>query len=299
MNSRKLTYLTPLLALFALICLTTGFMYLKSSSYHKEVKLVREKEIKVTLESGFGTLNVSRGKPALVLDANVNADKNLNFEDCFDYSTSEGIGYLSVNTNADIESRRSGKKHSFRISGLESSTWLMHFTDAVPLSFDVQLGMGKGDFDLTGLSVKDLNISAGASSFYLRFDRPNKSEIEDLNIESGLSKFKAEGLCNANFNHLKFEGGVGGYSLDFGGKLDKEVDVDIEVGLGSLVVTIPEDIGVKLNYEKNFIAHLDIDKDFSEDQENTYFSSNFRTAAGKINMKIDAGLGSVKVRRER
>ncbi len=291
---------SPAVVLLALCAFAlTGFMYFKSNTFHKELKLSNEQEIKVTVESGFGTMRLSRGKPELLLDANVNSEKNIDFERCVEYSSDDASGYLNINTNADLESKTSGKKHSFHISGLESNTWDMRFTDAVPLSFDVELGMGKGDFDFSGLNVKDLNISAGASSCNLRFDEPNKSVIEDLNIESGLSKFKAEGLCNANFDHMKFSGGVGSYTLDFSGRLDREVDVDVEVGLGSLVVTLPKEIGVRINYEKNFIAHLDIDRDFTEDEEDSYVSSNFRTAEGKIIMRIEAGLGSVKVRRDR
>ncbi|MBI2474511.1 MAG: hypothetical protein HYV68_02305 [Candidatus Taylorbacteria bacterium] len=75
--------------------------------------------------------------------------------------------------------------------------------------------------------MKDFNLSAGASSVKLRFDEPNTSVIEDMSIEAGLSKFTGEGLGNANFNHFKFEGGVGSYTLDFSGKLDHEVDVDV------------------------------------------------------------------------
>ena len=299
MSKQKLSYLFLFLFLLALLCSATGFIYFTGNRYHKEVKLSNEREIKVTLESGFGTLAVSRGKPSAIFDADIDADKNVDFSDCINYSMRERVGFLNINTNEDLGAKSEQRRHSFHISGLESSTWDMHFTDAVPISFDVELGLGKGEFDLTGLTVKDLTISAGASSFFLKFDQPNKGVIDELSIESGLSKFKGEKLCNANFNHFKFQGGVGSYSLDFGGKLDREVDVDIEVGLGSLTVTVPEDIGAKIIYEKNFIAHIDLDRDFSEQGENTYFSSNFEEANGKINMRIEAGLGSVKIRRER
>ena len=81
-------------------------------------------------------------------------------------------------------------------------------------------------------------------------------------------------------------------------KLTKEVDVDIDVGLGSLTVKIPEEIGARIIYEKSWIAHIDLTRDFTEQQENNYYSSNYRTAAGKMNIKIDAGLGSVNIVRE-
>jgi hypothetical protein len=96
---------------------------------------------------------------------------------------------------------------------------------------------------------------------------------------------------------MKFEGGVGTYRLDFGGTIEKEMDVDIELGLGSLSITIPEKFGGKVIYEKNIISNFEIDNDFTEQTENNYVSSNYYSATGKINFRIEAGLGSVKIKR--
>ncbi len=286
------------LVLFSIgaILLASGFVFLASHHYHKDVPLGSERELKVTLEAGFGNVVIAKGGSASVLDAEIETSRENNLSDLLDYSVRDRIGYISVNANSDSKSR--GHRHSVNFEGFSSENWKMRLTDAVPISFDISLGLGKGEFDFTGMQVKDLKLSAGASSVWMTFDKPNKSVIEDLTIESGLSKFSAEGLCNANFNHMKFEGGVGSYMLDFGGKLTKEVDVDIEVGLGSLTVRIPEDVGARIIYEKSWIAHIDVDRDFSEQQENNYYSSNYRTAAGKMNIKIDAGLGSVKIARK-
>ena len=294
MSHRTIQYSLLLVVFLA----TSGFVFLTGNKYHKDVQLSNEREVKITLESGFGTLYVSRGASGSVLDADIDAEKTVDLANCIDYSKRERVGYLSINTNEEVEGKPESR-HGFHISGLESSTWNMKFTDAVPLSFDVELGMGKGMIDLTGLTVRDVTISAGASSVVLKIDQPNKGTIDDLSIETGVGKFNAEGLCNANFNHMKFQGGVGTYALDFGGELKREVDVDLEVGLGALTVSIPQNIGAKIIYEKSFIAHLDIGKDFSEQSDNTYVSSNFDEAEGKLNMRIEAGLGSVKIVRER
>ena len=91
---------------------------------------------------------------------------------------------------------------------------------------------------------------------------------------------------------------MGSYWLDFSGKLDREVDVNIEVGVGSLTLVIPDNVGAKINYEKNFISHIELARDFSEQEENTYLSSNYGNSHGKMNVHIEAGLGSVKIKRQ-
>jgi len=284
-----------LFLLIGLAVVLSGFTFLSSKHFHKDIPLTHERELKVTLDAGFGDVSISRGKLHSAFDADIDTEQGNDFGDFVDYTVRDDVGYLEINTSADVKSH--SKKHSINFESLKSNEWDMRFPEGIPISFEIGLGLGKGDFDLSGLNIKDLKLSAGASSVAMRFNTPNRSVIEDLTIESGLSKFVGEGLCNANFNHLKFEGGVGSYTLDFGGELKKEVDVDIEVGLGSLVVRVPEEIGVRIIYEKSLLAHIDIDRSFTEEGDNSYFSPNYKSAQGRMNVRIQAGLGSVKVRR--
>ncbi len=292
--SAKFLYIF-LLSLVVLVVSLAGFTFLSSQRLHKEIPLTNERALKVTVDAGFGDVSITRGKPHSAFDADINTESGSDLGEFIDYAVRDEVGYLQINTSADVKSH--SKRHSINFDGFKSNEWDMQFPEGIPISFELGLGLGKGDFDMTGLNVKDLKLSAGASSVSLRFNKPNKSVIEDLTIESGLSRFDGEGLCNANFNHLRFEGGVGSYTLDFGGDLKKEVDVDIQVGLGSLVVRVPEEIGVKVIYKKSLLAHIDLDRSFAEEGENSYFSPNYRNAQGRMNVRIEAGLGSVKVRR--
>jgi hypothetical protein len=290
------SYSTYLLAalLLAAVAISIGFVYSEGKTYHKTISSTNEREVKATIEAGFAKVFISSGKAETILDADITSEKTLNISNCIDYSVRDKVGYLTMNT----EEHHGEDGHGVHISGFESSTWNTTFTGAVPISFDIELGLGKGDFDFTGIDVKDLSISTGASSVRMHFDKPNKHVIENLTIEAGLSKFESKGLGNARFKRLKFEGGVGSYLLDFSGKFDQEADVDIEVGLGSLTVIIPKNTGVKLTAEKNFITHFDIDDDLSDQGNDSYLSSNYDSAVGKLNLHIDAGVGSVKIRRE-
>jgi len=276
-----------------------GFVYKSSDKYRKEIPITSETEINVNLDAGFGHIMIMRGSSNQILNTDIMATLKNDLAEYIDYSNRDNIGYLNINTTeAIIKESTHRKGHSLHLSGLEDNAWNMRFTDSIPISFEIELGMGKGDFDFSGLMVKDLNLSTGASSVVIRFDTPNKSEIENLTIETGLSKFKGYSLCNSNFNHMKFQGGVGSYVLDFSGKLNKEVEVDIEVGLGSLNISIPDNIGTKIYYEKSWVSTIDIPKDFKEEEEHYYFSPNYYDVNGKINMHIEAGLGSVKIKRE-
>jgi hypothetical protein len=260
----------------------------------REIGRTTEKEVNLVLSSSFGTVILTRGDAGKILSAEggkQGPESNI----AMDYNIRNRVGYCEL-TLGDAEKTQEGK-HSFSLKGFDRGKWYLKLTDAVPVSFDVQLGVGRGDFDLTGLQVKDFSLSTGASDVTLAFDEPNKTVIDNLTIESGFSKFDGRNLGNAHFKHMRFQGGVGAYTLDFAGQLNTEVDVDIEVGLGVLTMYIPRNVGAQVFYEKSWASRIDCDQDFEPSGDNAYVTSNYATAEGRMNVRIDAGLGSVKIRR--
>lgn len=270
---------------------------------HKEIKRTTEKEVRLKLESSFGTVVCSKGVPDKIMVFDFKTQDGHKPSVDIDYRIRNDIGYLNL-------TRESDGKHSVSLHfddedddkddySFESGKWYMRFSDAVPLSIDAELGAGRGDFDMTGLDVKDFRMSTGASSTTLIFGEPNKSEIEDFDIKSGVSKFVGEKLNNANFRHMTFEGGVGSYYLDFGGDLRHEADVKIKIGLGAVTIIIPKEIGAKVRYQESWFSTFSIDRDFDEEKKGVYVSPNYSSADGRMNISVESGLGSVKVKRTR
>jgi len=294
---RKRSTITALAGLVILVVSLTLSLPLMPDPPSKEIGRTTEKELKVVLTSSFGSVIISRGEPEKILVAEATPRKDESPRMVVDYSIRNRVGYMDVVLGEGTEE---GGNHrgSFRFSSLgESAKWYMRFSDAIPISFDLTLGLGKGDFDLSGLQVKDFNLSTGASDVTLSFDERNTTIIENMNIESGVSKFVARNLGNANFKRFRFQGGVGSYLLDFNGKIEKEVDVEVEVGLGVLTMIIPKEVGVRLMYEETWVSRLDCDSDFHTTTDNVYTSDNLGTAATRMNIRVDSGLGSVKIRR--
>jgi hypothetical protein len=261
----------------------------------KEIGRTTEKEIKVVLSSSFGNISIGRGEPGkiAVIESRGAADEPPRI--MVDYTVRNRIGYLEIELGQD-ENEKSGKKGGIHVGNISRGTWDLHFSDALPISFDVELGVGRGTFDMTGLQVKDFNLSTGASEVEMSFDEENPLEIESMNIESGMSRFDGHNLLNARFKHFRFQGGVGSYSLDFGGSLKTEVGVDIEVGLGFATLVLPKNVGARVVYAKNWVSRLDCDSDFESGEENEYITSNFYRVPGKMNITLDSGLGSIKIR---
>jgi hypothetical protein len=276
-----------------------------AQNLHREVKRTSEKEVNVKIESSFGSVNIEKGTSDKIVSVLYKRKKNDDLPRLdLHYYLDKNVGDLKLEMHpegAEVRSSSDGdggvNVHVGKFE-FKQGEWYVQLAEGIPLSIDAELGAGKSDFNFSGLTINDLSISTGASSSKLQFDEKNLGEIKNLRIESGVSKFVATNLNNANFRSMEFEGGVGSYVLDFGGELKKEVKVDINVGLGAITVLIPKNVGVKIRYEDSWFSNLSLDdEEFVRRKKGIYESTNYVDAEGKMNISIESGLGSVKIKR--
>jgi hypothetical protein len=64
-----------------------------------------------------------------------------------------------------------------------------------------------------------------------------------------------------------------------------------------VTLVVPQEIGARVMYEESWVSKLDCDRDFRSAGDNTYVSENYHNVPGKMNINVDSGLGSIKVRR--
>jgi hypothetical protein len=115
-----------------------------------------------------------------------------------------------------------------------------------PMALTISAGAFKGDFDLGGLALTDLEMSGGASDVRLDFSAPNLAEMRDFRYSTGASTARLSGLANANFERMLFRSGLGDYTLDFDGQLQRDADVTVETGVSQVTVVIPQGMNVRV-----------------------------------------------------
>lgn len=267
-----------------------------------EVARKSERHVDVKVEASFGDVLLSKGESNKVVVAEHLRGTKDKQRLRLHYNTHGERGDLNIeikdfDSYDDEEEASSWFTHKTGRHELGEKEWDLKFSDAVSLSYDIELGAGKGDFDFSGLKVKRLQLSTGASSVKLRCDELNPILCENVVIESGVSKFTAENLTNLNFKSMKFSGGVGAYKLDFSGKLQQSATVDIEVGLGALTVYVPRDTPARIISDESWFSSLDLDDCFEQTRKKSvYETPNFHSADKTLTIKIESGLGSVKVK---
>jgi hypothetical protein len=260
---------------------------------HREIDRTKEKSLSAIIDVSFGNITLQRGTSdkIVVLDYEHESVESDKLQVSYDIRGDEGVLRIRLKKSSHVwGDDGSDDEHRRKLT--------IQLTDQIPISLDVELGAGRGDIDLSDLQVNNLKISTGASSVDVRCDKPNEITADYVGIESGVSKFTATNLCNTNFKKLKFSGGVGSYRLDFGGDLRHDASAKIEVGLGSVNVSVPRQFATKLLYEASFFSSFDLDDDFSKTKSGVYETDDYDNSENRLTIQIESGLGSVKVRRK-
>lgn len=170
-------------------------------------------------------------------------------------------------------------------------------TREIPLALGVKLGFGESLVDLTGLTLNALNIDAEASQSHVIMRSPNAGRIEVATVSAGVGEFEMDGIANLNANRFVFSGGIGMYELTFSGKLAKNMDADVTVGLGRVSIRIPPEAArVQVFYDDGLFCSFNF-AGLSRRRDGYATSAGFEHSKAPIlTLRLSSGMGRMDVR---
>ncbi len=270
------------------VCLVFPLSFARKGSskeIYRKIEMKGEKSLTVEMDLGGVTIDLGKNDRGNILEADVEYDPD-EVDIDIDYHKTGDRGDLYLGSESE-------DRHDF---DTDDNYWRLAFTDRIPIDFEMDIGACEAEFDFTGLKISGLSVDLGASSTEMTFRKPNPERISKINIDVGASELKIRGLANANFDRLSFDGGVGDFTLDFSGELKHRASVEIDVGLGSLTILLPEEVGVRIKEEGSFLSSFSINADgFEEVESKVYESENFGETEGELIFDIEIGLGSVEI----
>jgi len=236
-----------------------------------------EERLEVVVEYGAGRLRVEPATPGTLYRATLRYDAER-----FTPVTEYRDGRLRIGIGG---SRVRGKtKEGGRLD-------LAVGTD-VAVDLDMEFGAGTAELELGGLRILSAELSTGASDVHVRFSSPNPERARLIALEAGAASMHAYGLGNANAERVRFAGGVGEVVLDFTGEWRADMRADVEMGIGSLTLRVPEGLGVRV-IKDSFLTSFDSEGLIK--RGGSYYSQNWDTAAHKLTINVDAAFGSIDV----
>lgn len=245
-----------------------------------------EEELRVRLSYGAGTLKLRRGGDGALYRLVLRYDEE-SVEPLAEYRA----GRLRAGT-----SKADGRR-GFRFAGLgdrtsQNALELELGTD-VPLELDLAFGAGEADLDLTGLPIRELEVSTGASESRLRVGQVNRERMKLASFKVGVADFRVHGLGNLAAEEIRLTAGLGSVTLGLDGEWPVDARLVLEMGLGALSLRAPEDLGVQIRAGNNFLASLDLEG--MEEHGDVRRSANWEQARRRVEVEVSAALGSIEL----
>lgn len=238
-----------------------------------------EQELRVDLEFGAGRLRIEPAATGELYHAKIRYDAE-NLTPIASYED----GKLRVGVEGGNRRRRRVRAGTELNLGLGTT---------LPLYLEMTIGAAEADLEFGGLRLRRAEISIGASESRLRFSEPNPHRLEKLELTVGAAAFSALGLGNANAERIAFDAGVGEIVLDFSGEWRGDSRVDISLGLGSLSLRLPPDLGIRLLRDTFMVS---FDPRGLVRREDGYYSENWDRAERRLTIALKGALGSVDIR---
>ena len=227
----------------------------------------------VRLSFGAGELNVAPG-----------AEKGL-IEGTATYNVPDLKPEINTGNTVEIRTGDLELNGIPRLSGNLKNEWDLKLNDH-PMNLRINAGAYQGRIELGGLSLESLRVSDGAADVKLNFNEPNLVSMDELRYETGASQVELSGLANANFQNMTFRGGAGDYTLDFSGELQQAADVNVDAGVSSLTIIVPEGTNVSVFVSGGL---TDVNRSGAWDKHNDEYTMSGSGPSLRIDVRMGAG----------
>lgn len=244
----------------------------------------------VEIKYAVGRFELSRGPDRLLYRVNSKYDQDA-FLLTSSYLESRGRGSLRI----DIEGRDEIDLGNIKDYDVEAGNLSVDLTGSTPLALAMKFGAAEARLDLGGLRLQELLLETGASDTRIRFSERNPELAEHCTFKAGAAQFKVEGLGNSRCLRINVSGGVGTLSLDFSGDWDHDATGDINVGLGTIEIAVPAELGVRIE-RSTFLMSFDA-PDLEEQDGGVWLSRNWATASHHLTLSVSGALGGIRIER--
>jgi hypothetical protein len=177
--------------------------------------------------------------------------------------------------------------------------WDIGLTDEIPLTLEVHNGVGKSTFDLRDLLLTDLSIHGGTGEIEVYL--PATPQPLPAEVYGGVGRFSVRVPANASVN-LDVRAGTGEINLDFAE--GTAANVTVKGGVGQTNVRVPTGAAVRVEATMG-LGDVSVPSSYQRisggngggmGKSGIWQTPDYDTAPTKIALKLDGGVGGLRVR---
>jgi hypothetical protein len=295
------------LALLALIGLRAGSLPAQDWTEFRSSRQVHAVSESFALEVvyGVGHLSVEPAEGDLLYDVRMRYDA-AQFKPVREWNLDEGRGQLRVGlttldddgdwinalASGDFDPELSLDFDDLNDIDESAGTLELKLGRRLPVDLKLSAGAVATEISLGGVAISRFELTTAASETELSFDDPNPVRMAELVIKAGAAEVTAEHLGNARFDRFDLKGGVGDVVLDFTGEWDGNATGTVKMGLGSLELKIPAEIGVWIQKSSVLTSFSAPDL---ENVDGGYRSPNWEGAEYRLELELKTAFGTIDV----
>jgi hypothetical protein len=192
---------------------------------------------------------------------------------------------LTIGAQARSDARGGG-------DGRNAGEATLQLARANPLDVTVRLDVAMATLDLGGMALRRLSVQSTASEVRVGFDAPNNVLMDALDLDVSAATLTATGLANANTTRMRVGARAASAELHFDGQWNRDVEIDLDVALGTVTLHVPADVGVHLEARRTMAK---VDANALSRSGDLYVSRNWDSAPRKLRIRASATLGKLHV----
>jgi len=275
----------PAFMLLAVLGSNTSVFAHNEEHVEKTFRFRRDKTLQVRLDVDAGEVQVIKGSTESEGKVLIDYD-----EDQFEAEVrfDEDLPLLRVKLS---------KRRWFR-GGDGAADVTVELPTEVPIEFDGRVKAGEVQMRVGGLMLRAFSLSVWAGETTVRFEEPNKTEMDFLQIHPKVGEARLISLGNARFREADINAGVGELTADFGGEVEPRGRVEVDLDIGATHIILPRDTAVKFSISKClFLSEVQVPHAFRKSGR-YYYSPNYEEPSEALVLRIHPGMGELAIRQE-
>ncbi|MEE8341489.1 MAG: hypothetical protein V3R52_05275 [Candidatus Neomarinimicrobiota bacterium] len=246
------------------------------------------KDLDVSLSYGLGDLTIGSSDSKHKIEGSITYD-NRRITPIVKMESVSSTGVLVVSTKKD----RSRDRHKYKLRDFDNELEF-YFPSQIKTNLFLDFGVGNAEIDLTDIAITKLNINCGLSDVELEVNKRNNVACESVSIENGLGDLSVYGLGNLAAKKVDINIGLGSADIDFSGDKIYDSDINVDVGLGSLDMILPDKTNIEIFVDSSFLSSVDI-YGLKKKKSKYWVSPVWDNDYPTISMDINVGMGSVDI----
>ncbi|MBT8403109.1 MAG: cell wall-active antibiotics response protein, partial [Gemmatimonadetes bacterium] len=243
-------------------------------------QFVGQERLAVDLRHAVGTLRVRPANTRTLFSMNLAYDADV-FRAVTDFD-GDRVTLGLEGRDRDLRIKKGGRTPEMDV----------RLSPTVALNLSLDFGAGRADVDLGGLRLSGLDIETAASETRLDVSQPNREILRSASVAVGAAQFTAERIGNLNAERLSVDAGVGHVVLSLEGSWQRDLDIEVEMGVGAIEIRVPRDLGLKL-VKESFLTALDAPE--MERDGDAWYSPDWTSAERRITIDVEAAFGAIEV----